>query len=89
MPNILDKSVIKTDNATWDFQCPGVTGSSCGDESGPFRSTGWPMKKSALARGRQHLDEHAGRGVSQTLEDFRRDQGLTVEIDGTVKVEDL
>jgi hypothetical protein len=88
---ILDESVTSTDDGTtWDFQCPGVAGSRCGTVDGPpFTSTGWPSKKTALARGQEHFDEHKGNGPARTLEEFRKAHGLTVDPDGAVKVEDL
>lgn len=79
---------VTADGDTWTFQCPGVQGSPCGDAQ-PFSSSGWPTKKSATARGQQHFDEHKGLGPAQTLEEFRRDQGLVVNDDGSVSVEDL
>lgn len=90
MADILSRSVGRSpDGETWDFQCPSVAGSPCGGEGGPFSSTGWPTRKVAEARGRQHFDEHKGLGVSQSLEEFRADQGLVVADDGSVSVEDL
>lgn len=88
---ILDDSVNPGEGDTWDFQCPGITGSKCGDPAAGafFASTGWPTKKVALARGRQHFDEHKGLGVAQSLEDFRRDHNLVVNDDGTVSLEDI
>jgi hypothetical protein len=88
---ILDQSVSSPDEgATWDFVCPVYIG--CGDPTPGgigFTSKGWPTKKVALARGRQHFDEHKGLGVSPPLHRFRIDQGLTVDTAGVVKVEDL
>lgn len=86
---VLSKSVTAGDGDTWDFQCPGIQGSPCGDAGIPFASTGWPTKKAATARGQQHFDEHKGLGVSQSLEEFRKDQGLVVNDDGSVSVEDI
>jgi hypothetical protein len=108
----LDQAVTK-DGDTWTFQCPGVAGNPCG----PFRSSEWPTKKSATARGQQHFDEHklgadliaarlaateAGEDFDgeafitahehdrmQELHDFREDQGLVVNDDGSVSVKDL
>jgi len=87
---ILDSAVTNSGDA-WDFQCPGVEGSPCGDPATgqPFVSTGWPTKKAATARGEQHLAEHRGEDAMQELDEFRRDQGLVVADDGTVSVEDL
>lgn len=88
MGKILDQSVTEGEGG-WDFQCPGVSGQPCGDAGVGFRSTGWPTKKAAAARGEQHFAEHKGDGAMQTLEDFRRDQGLVVNGDGSVSVEDI
>lgn len=56
MAKILDAAVTESEGG-WDFQCPGVRGSLCGDrETGrPFHSDGWPTKKAALARGQLNL----------------------------------
>jgi hypothetical protein len=86
--SVLDKAVSKGDGETWDFRCPGVSDSPCGQDE-PFASTGWPTKKAATARGAQHFAEHKGEGVMQELHEFRKDQGLVVNDDGTVSVEDL
>jgi hypothetical protein len=88
--SVLDKSV-KANGDRWDFQCPGVNGHRCGDNvTGlPFLSAGWPTKKAALARGAQHFAEHKGEGPMQELHEFRKDQGLVVNDDGSVSVEDL
>lgn len=56
MPNT-KQSVTRSDNDLWDFNCPHTSG--CGDDAGPFRSTGWPTRQAATARGQEHLDEHA------------------------------
>ena len=55
----------------WNFTC---SRAGCGDDQGPFSSVGWPTKKAATDRGRQHLAEHDGDGVAQELADFRDDQ---------------
>jgi hypothetical protein len=90
MPNPLTRSVTRADDGTWGFQCPGVAGSTCGNPGAPFSSTGWPEKKHATARGRQHFDEHLGHGVTQSLEEFRAAHGLGVDRDGSVvSLEDL
>ena len=87
---LLDDSVTKDADGTWGFQCPGVQGSPCGTPGvAPFSSTGWPTKKTAAARGAQHFAEHKGEGPMQELHDFRVDQGLVVNDDGTVSVKDL
>lgn len=89
-PTLLEQAVTQADDGTWGFQCPNVAGNQCGEPGGPgFASTGWPERDHALARGRQHFDEHKGLGVTQELEEFRNAHGLTV-VDGTcMKVEDL
>lgn len=87
MSKRLDESVSKGDGA-WDFRCP-VTDGSCGTNGVGFTSTGWPTKETALARGAQHFAEHKGEGVSQSLEDFRAEHGLTVDADGVVRGSDL
>lgn len=86
---LLEQSVSQGDDG-WDFVCPGVEGSLCGEEGGaPFTSTGWPTKASALARGREHFDDHLGTPMS-SLEDFRAKHGLGVTDDGkAVRLEDL
>lgn len=84
MGKVLDKAVSVGPEG-YDFQCPGVKGSLCGDLAvggKPFVSTGWPTKKAALARGEQHFAEHRGDGPMQMLEDFRADQGLAVNAKG-------
>jgi hypothetical protein len=93
MSKILDKSVTKVDDNTYDFVCPGVEGSPCGEpgqDSPNFASTGWPTKAAALARGAEHFAEHKGEGVMSELVDFRAKHKLGVNSDGkAVKVEDL
>lgn len=84
---ILSDSLSQEEDGTWTFQCPGVAGDRCGDEV-PFRSSGWPTKKSASARGQQHFGAHKGDPM-QELHDFRVEQGLVVDDDGVVRVEDL
>jgi hypothetical protein len=88
---LLEQSVSQGD-AGWDFTCPGVQGSACGDpDTGvPFTSTGWPTKATALARGREHFDDHLGVAPMSTLEDFRTKHGLGVDTDGNaITLEDL
>lgn len=82
---LLEQSVTEVDGR-WDFRCPGVDGSACG----PFVSTGWPTKAAALARGREHFDDHLGVAPMSTLEDFRAQHGLSVDDDGNaITLEDL
>lgn len=50
------QSVTRSDNDLWDFTCPHTSG--CGDDAGPFRSTGWPTRQAATERGEEHLTEH-------------------------------
>lgn len=89
---ILDEAVTQRRDGLWDFACPGVQGSLCGDVASgtPFVSAGWPTKKAATARGAQHFAEHKGEGAMQEIHDFRTDQGLAVDADGNVvRLEDL
>jgi len=87
---LLDKSVSQEKDGTWTFQCPGVKGDGCGEPGGAgFRSTAWPTKKSARARGAQHFAEHKGEGQMQDMAEFLVDQGLVLNDDGTVSVEEL
>lgn len=85
---LLDLAVTQAEDGSWGFQCPGVAGSRCGDAA-PFSSTGWPDQSHAVARGRQHFDEHKGLGVMPELDQFRTEHGLTVVDGAAVKVEDL
>jgi hypothetical protein len=93
---VLDDAVT-SDGETWDFQCPGVQGDPChGVDGRAFRSTRWPTKKAATARGAQHLAEHkanlepeAEAQLMQPMQEFIRDQGLVVNDDGSVSVEDI
>lgn len=89
MSKLLEQSVAKGETG-WDFTCPGVEGSQCGGDGVPFTSTGWPTKAVALARGREHFDDHLGIAPTSTLEDFRAKHGLGVNTDGNaVRLEDL
>jgi hypothetical protein len=58
MSSILDDSVTQAKEGTWTFQCPGVQGSKCGDDGVPFRSTEWPTREVAAARGLEHFNDH-------------------------------
>ncbi len=90
MGKILDDAVSQSKDGAWDFACPGVAGSPCGDKGVPFTSTGWPTKKTATARGQEHFDEHKGIAPTSSLEDFRAKHGLTVDAEtGVVSVEDI
>ena len=84
---LLDKAVTQAEDDTWTFQCPGVQGDPCGDP--PFSSNRWPTKKAATARGAQHFDAHKVKAPMQEMGAFLRDQGLTVNDDGSVSVKDL
>ena len=60
-----EKAVTRRDDgAGWDFVCPRRTPDGvamlCGPqgEDHPFVSDRWPTKKSAVARGEEHLREH-------------------------------
>lgn len=72
------------------FQCPRTDGSCA-----PFTSRGWPTKASALARLKEHMDEHAegdaataeGREVDRTklmspMHEFLAKHGLTTDANG-------
>lgn len=93
LEQILKKSVSQDADAdTFGFKCPGIEGSrSCppgGDDT--WSTTGWPSKKLASERGREHLTEHKTGVAMPSLEEFRDGQGLGVKPDGSVvKVEDL
>lgn len=71
-------SVEQTDSGLWDYQCDAPPG-LCGADGVPFRSVGWPSKKTATERGAQHDAEHAGRTLMQTLDDFIAERGITVK----------
>lgn len=94
--SLLDDSVTETDDGRWTFQCPGVKGDRCGDlvavekpkagEPGfvlvPFSSSGWPTKKSATARGRQHFDDHKlGAEIQQAMTAAVAEAGDPTEVD--------
>ena len=88
---LLEQSVSQGDGG-WDFVCPGVQGSPCGDPAAgvAFASLGWPTKASAIERGREHFDDHLGVAPMSTLEDFRAKHGLGVDTDGNaITLEDL
>lgn len=82
MSKILDQAVT-AEGEGWDFACPGFADSACGADGVPFTSAGWPTKATALARGREHFDDHLGVAPMSTLEDFRAEHGLGVDEDGT------
>lgn len=89
---LIDDSVHQLEDGTFGFYCPGVQGSVCGDiaTAVPFSSVGWPTAEIAAARGREHFDEHLGRSVTSSLEDFRAKHGLVVdEATGAVTLADL
>jgi hypothetical protein len=88
---MLEKSVAKNDDGTWDFRCPGPVDSLCGVPGGErFKSTGWPSKKVALARGQQHFDEHRGKKAMPQMHHFMAEHGLTTTEQGeVVRLEDL
>ena len=90
MSKILDNAVSKSGD-TWDFACPGIQGSPCGDPSGPsFTSTGWPSFDAAIADGAvvTHVDRslgmvrtealcgHCGAHLGHLFEDGPTDTGL-------------
>ena len=84
---ILNDAVSQEDDGTWVFRCPGFLGDDCG----PFSTSGWPTRKSATARGAQHLLAHKEREPMQELHEFRLEHGLVPvrQADGSVKVEEL
>jgi hypothetical protein len=90
---ILDQAVASPDGGgTYDFTCPGIRNSICGDlaTGAPFTSTGWPTKKAATARGQQHFDEHKGIAPTQPMDEFMAAQGLVTSADGrAVTLEDI
>lgn len=92
MSKILDDSVTREKDDSWTFQCPGIQGSPCGEVGGAaFRSSGWPTKTVAQARGTQHFAEHKGEAVTPSLDDFRAEHGLVAHENGThaVQIGDL
>lgn len=93
LEQILKKSVsADADADTFGFQCPGFSDSRCGDPmtGQPFASTGWPDKKLATERGREHLTEHKTGEAMPSLDEFRQERGLAVQPDGSVaKASDL
>ena len=78
---------------TFDFECPGVEGSPCGDlltGGPPYSSRGWPSKPVAADRGDQHLAEHKLGKPMQDIDGFRAKHKLVPKPDGTaVKLEEL
>ena len=76
---ILDNAVTQSENGLWDFRCPGFSDSRCGAGGVPFYSTAWPTKKAALARGYDHLNEHKIGEATRELNQFRDDEGVSVE----------
>lgn len=87
-----DGAVTRAKDESWTFQCPGVDGDPCGDQGTgqPFVSSGWPTKKTAEARGAQHLASHEDGDVMASLEEFRAEHDLTSHSDGVraVKIGD-
>lgn len=86
-------SVGQGEDGTWGMTCP-LTDGSCGDRATmtPFTSTGWPTKAIATDRLEQHLDEHRGKGIAMSLEDFRAKHNLEPGEDAKtarVRIEDL
>lgn len=80
------------EDGTFGFYCPGVKGSKCGDPASgvPFSSAAWPTAELAAARGQEHFDEHLGKGVTSSLEEFRAKHGLVVDDEtGAVSIADL
>lgn len=76
--------VTKNDQGTWDYECPRTAG--CGANGVPFRSTGWPRKSDAEARGEEHEDQPhlpgdppAKGAPMRDLDQFRADRGLNAD----------
>ena len=86
-PNISD-TVTKAEDGFYTFTCPSPTG--CGpetfNEESRHVSSGWPTAEVAEKRGLQHIQEHLDNIPSQSLEDFRAEQGITL-IPGTNTVD--
>lgn len=92
MSKVLERAVTKADDGTWDFVCPGVKGSPCGDRDAgaAFASTGWPTKATATARGAEHFADHKGEAPMSELAVFRAKHNLGVTDDGAaVSLEDI
>lgn len=91
--SLLDDRVTQDADGTWSFECPRVKGSLCGDLGAGvgFRTSGWPDREHALARGAQHFTEHKDPEFAMpSLEEFRAERGLTATPDGgVVRLEDL
>lgn len=69
----------------WDFVCPYPSGCGNAATGQPFSSTGWPDRTHAYERGRQHIAEHNGEGVTPDLNTFRQARGLIPEQPMTAK----
>lgn len=74
------KAGVLEEDGSWTGVC---TSALCGDRV-PFRTTGWPTKKSATERILQHRVEHETGEVMQPLEEFRAERGLSVTAEGRV-----
>ena len=80
---------VKEEEDGWLFQCP-VTDGTCGADGVGFRSSQWPRKSDAVARGNEHIAEHKGEGVTSSLDEFRAARGLQKDPEaGVVTVKDL
>ena len=78
-------AVTKNEQGTWDYECVGRPG--CGDAGVGFRSTGWPRKADAEARGKEHeAQPHMpgeGDGTHEPMRDldtFRAARGLNPDL---------
>lgn len=75
----LDDAVSEGETG-WDFVCPGFDGDPCG----PWASRGWPTKKTATERGREHFASHTDKVPTSSLDDFREKHGVQLNDDGSV-----
>ena len=71
-------SVKKNEAGTWDYECEFV--GQCGDLATgiPFRSTQWPKKAQAEARGQEHEEEHKTGEPMRPLHEFREEHGVVI-----------
>lgn len=82
LDEIIAAAVRETDDGHHDFACPGFVDDACGENGVPFTSTGWPSHETAVARGREHIDDHKGIAPMSELHEFRVKHGVEVRPDG-------
>ena len=71
----------------YDFRCPYPNG--CGEYGVPFSSIGWSERDHAVARGKQHINEHETGEATPSLDEFRVAVGITPDTAGqSVRPED-